>query len=204
MSSPIAILTHGDLDGMVCGILLLRAVSQDASVRIINGEKLANELRALAGLPEPAQDVFITDIPLVSHADSVVMELAADLKQRGCRIHVYDHHRGWDAQPRDLFAAFVVDVSKTTAAAIVWRELLRGDTTSQRWLRLLSEKDRSDDPQIVEHFGLLVALMQPSHWKHTETVIRALASGAKLSADQKALSRGRCAGKSLPERLAKA
>ena len=47
MSSPVTILTHGDLDGMVCGILLLRAVSRDSNIRITNGNKLATELRAI-------------------------------------------------------------------------------------------------------------------------------------------------------------
>ena len=190
MSGPIVILTHGDLDGMACGILLLRAVSQDANIRITNGEKLANELHAMADLLEPPQDVFITDVPLVPHARSSVMGFVAALKQRGSRIHVYDHHRGWEAaEPKDLFATLVVDVRKTTAAAIAWRELLRGDTASQRWLRLLSEKNQSADAQIVRDFGLLAALMQPMHWGYTEAALRTLASGAKLSPEQEALSR---------------
>jgi len=190
VSSPIAILTHGDLDGMVCGILLLRAVSQDASIRITNGEKLANELGALADLPEPPQDVFITDIPLVSHAQASVLAIVAALKKRGSRTHVYDHHHGWEAaQPRSSFATFIVDVRKTTAAAIVWRELLRGDKPSQRWLQLLSEKDQSKDVEIVRDFGLLAALMQPMHWGHTDAALRALASGAELSANEASLSR---------------
>ena len=190
MPSPVVILTHGDLDGMVCGILLLRAISQDATIRITNGEKLANGLGALVDLPEPPQDVFITDVPLVSRARAGVMDIVATLSERGCRIHVYDHHRGWEAgQPRGSFATFIVDVHKTTAAAIVWRELLRGDKPSQRWLQMLSEKDTSKDVEIVRDFGLLAALMQPMHWGHTDAALRALASGTELSTDQASLSR---------------
>lgn len=189
MLNTVTILTHSDLDGMVSGILLLRAVSQDASIRITNGEKLLEEMSFLAGLPKPPQDVYLADIPLVSHARTILLGHVAELKQKSCRMHVYDHHHGWEsAQTKDLFATFVIDVRKTTAAAIVWRELLRTDAPSQRWLRLLSEKDRSADPQIVEHFGLLAALTQPMHKIHAETAIRTLASGGKLSPEQKALS----------------
>lgn len=190
MPSEVAILTHGDLDGMVCGILLLRAISQEAFIRIANGEKLASKLRTLASLSQPPQDIFITDIPLLPGANADVIGLVAAVKQHGCRVHVYDHHHGWDAvQDTGQFATFTVDVRKTTAAAIVWRELLRGDRSSQRWLQLLSEKDQSRDPDIVRDFGLLAALMQPMHWKHTEAILRNLASGAKLSPEHEALAR---------------
>ena len=190
MFRPIAILTHGDLDGMVCGILLLQGISQDASLRITNGEKLAKELEVLAGQTEPPQNVYVTDVPLVSHAGPSVMKLVADLGQRGCKTHVYDHHCGWEAaQPPDMFATLVVDVRKTTAAAILWRELLHGNESCQQWLRLLSEKDRSSEEGIRRDFGLLASLMQPMHWRHTEAVLRALASGGKLSPELEDLSR---------------
>ncbi|MBN1671103.1 MAG: hypothetical protein JXR37_08735 [Kiritimatiellae bacterium] len=109
----------------------------------------------------------------------------------GTSIHVYDHHNGWDETPgvKTWCATYCVDTRKTTAAAIVWRERLRGDDTSTEWLRLLSEKSSSEDPAIVERFGLLAALMQPQHYAQTEAVLKALAMGFAMVPEHQELSR---------------
>jgi hypothetical protein len=53
----------------------------------------------------------------------------------------------------------------------------------------LAEKEKSNDPRIVERFGLLAALSQPMHRAHVEAALRAMASGGKLSSEQEAMSR---------------
>jgi hypothetical protein len=81
-----------------------------------------------------------------------------------------------------------VDTSKTTAAALVWRERCRGIDGSQEWLRLLSEKDKSESPLIRERFGLLAALMQPQNYGKTESVLKALAQGDDMTPEHRELS----------------
>ncbi len=185
------ILTHGDLDGMVCGILLLKSLPADAAtIRITNGVHLPRELRQLAELDPLPSQVVITDIPLLSGRTQSLVEALRDLHARDVKLLIYDHHTGWDQAPEvsSLCSVYCVDTRKTTAAALVWRERLRGDRTSQQWLRLLSERARSDDPVIRERFGLLAALMQPQHYSQTEAVLRALAGGGDLLAEHRRLS----------------
>jgi len=190
MSSASVILTHGDLDGMVCGILLLKSLpTAEADIRITNGTHLHRELGRLAAEKASGPEVFISDIPLLASRRSEVLEGLRSLCSQGARVHLYDHHLGWERAPEvgGLCEMYCVDTAKTTAAALVWRERLRGDGESQQWLRLLSEKSGSADAAVREHFGVLAALMQPSHYGHTAGALRALASG-NTTADCRHLS----------------
>jgi hypothetical protein len=165
--------------------------SVDVTIRIANGKTLSNELRNLVAMASPPEQVYITDIPLLTdHAAEVLLALKA-LARKRIRVHLYDHHHGWDAVAgvKAACATYCVDTSKTTAAAIVWRERCRGDKASQEWLRLLSEKSDSKDPDIVDRFGLLAAIMQPKNYKHTEGVLKALARGGDMLPEHRELSR---------------
>lgn len=187
-----SLLTHGDLDGSVSAILVMKSLqSVDVTIRIANGKTLGKDLRDIVAMASPPEQVFITDIPLLTdHADEILSALGS-LILKGARVHLYDHHHGWDEVPgvKAKCATYCVDTRKTTAAAIVWRERLRPDKDSQEWLRLLSEKSDSEDPDIVDRFGLLAALMQPKNYKHTETVLKALAQGGNMWPEHLALSR---------------
>ncbi len=185
------LLTHGDLDGMVSAILVLKSLPAcEASIRIANGRTLGKELRDLVARTPPAEQVFITDIPLLADHAAEVLAGIRELAKRGGGLHLYDHHLGWEAaaEVRSCFAAFCVDTSKPTAAALVWRERCRDIEGSQEWLRLLSEKDKSESPQIRERFGLLTALMQPQNYGKTESVLKALAQGGDLLPEYRELA----------------
>lgn len=186
------LLTHGDLDGFVSAILVLKSLQSDAvTIRIANGKSLHHKLRNLVAMTPSPEQVFITDIPLLAvHADGVVAALR-DLASRKTSIHVYDHHHGWDETPgvATSCVTYCVDTRKTTAAAIVWRERHLGGDGSQEWLRLLSEKSNSEDQATVDRFGLLAALMQPQHYRQTEAVLKALAQGGDLLPAHHDLSR---------------
>ena len=188
--SPI-LLTHGDLDGMVSAILALKSLPAcESSIRIANGRTVGKELRDLVTRAPPPDQVFITDIPLLADQADEVMAGIRELARRGIGVHLYDHHHGWEAaaEVRSCCAAFCVDTSKTTAAALVWRERCRDVRGSQEWLRLLSEKDKSESPLIRERFGLLAALMQPQNYAKTEPVLKALALGGDLLPEHRELA----------------
>jgi hypothetical protein len=185
------LLTHGDLDGMVSAILVLKSLPAcEAAIRIANGRTLEKELRAIIAQTSPPDSIFITDIPLLPEYAEEVIAGIRDLTKRGIGVHLYDHHHGWEAAAdiRAGFATFCVDTGKTTAAALVWRERCRGISGSQEWLRLLSEKEKSESPLIRERFGLLAALMQPQNYGKTESVLKALARGGDLLPEHRELS----------------
>lgn len=181
------ILTHGDLDGLVSGIFLLTALGQDTPFRIANGDTLARELQHIGDDLPPA--IYIADIPLVAAQQTAVTDAVASLHARGCALHLYDHHFRWDAVGlKSHFATYVVDTRRTTAAVLVWQNLLRRDPASCRWLTVLSQKDDSDAPDICEDFHLLLALMQPCHWHLTARVLPALTRGDLASEDRARLT----------------
>lgn len=185
------VLAHGDLDGVVSAILVLRGLtSADTNVRITNGEHLHRELRRLAGDASLPERLFILDIPLQPARRAQVAAAWRGLSERGVGVHLYDHHHGWNEAPEvaPLCTVCRVDTTGSTAAALVWRGLSRGDRRSHVWLRLLSEKGDSSDPDIVGRFGLLAALMQPQHHAHTEAVLKALARDDELSDEYRALA----------------
>lgn len=192
MNETAMILTHGDLDGLVSAILLLRITSRDASIKVTNGKHLAAELARVAKHP-PGQ-VFIADIPLVASESRDVVAAIQQLTEAGAGVHVYDHHVGWNdsselsAKLKTICSTFAIDCGKTTAAAVVWRERLRGDSVGGKWLRLLSEKNESSDPETVQHFGLLCALLQRRNFHHTEAVLKVLAFGDSLTDEHEALA----------------
>ncbi|MEN6547828.1 MAG: hypothetical protein ABFE07_17470 [Armatimonadia bacterium] len=189
MNSPL-ILTHGDLDGMVCGILLLRQWPE-AAIKVSNGEKLAQHLSETLVKPSLPGAIFVTDIHCESRSRQALLTALTELHQHSIPVHLYDHHFGWrsDAQLRGLFDTCCVNEYKTTAAVIVRNELCRSDGGSGHWLGLLSKKDQSPDPQVRMHFGLLAALMQPRNYRHTEAALRALAAGVQLPPEYIELSR---------------
>jgi len=189
----VCVVTHGDPDGMVSAILVLTAIDTEATIQISNATHLATHLERLANRPKAPAKVFITDIPLAADRGSQVAQTVGHLTECGTEVHIYDHHVGWDNTPaaediQKRCAAFCVESGRTTAAAVIWRELLSGDRQSQRWLKLLAERDRSADPAIARDFGILAALMQRQHWHHTETVLKAMAAGEELSQEHVALA----------------
>lgn len=193
MSKRAVILAHGDLDGMVSAILLLKRLPENTPVIIANVRTLNRELRRLAEASARPQEVYVADIPLDGSTVNQVESCARRLRDLGVRIHVYDHHLSSNAaRARERLAGycatFVVDARRTTAAALVWKHFLGAPPDARRWLELLSKKSDSNDPSIREHFGILAALMQPRHWKMTPATLRALACDASLTDEQKGLA----------------
>ena len=175
------ILTHGDLDGLVCGVLLLTRLDEEARVTITNERKLASHLREAAESDPPPADVFITDIPLDAASAEGVLQALERVKGGGARVHLYDHHAGWETplgnEIRGWLDACVVDAKRTTAAVLVKEACFGQDPAAGRWLELLSKKGESPDASIREDFGALVALMQPPHYGLTREVLLSMARG---------------------------
>lgn len=179
------ILTHADLDGMVSGILLLTRLGPDTRVRTTNGSKVAEAIHSEMASLGCASNVYIADIPLDRARIEEVYCALEMLAQKGCSVHLYDHHIGWnepanDLRFRPLFATYDVDEKKTTAAALVWRDFLNRNLGCQRWLELLSQKDNSSDNRVADDFRLLAALMQPRYARRRSDIVHSLAAGTGI------------------------
>jgi len=176
------ILTHGDLDGMVSAILLLQRLPEDTPIAFTNHRWLARDLKKAVGALESPASVYITDVPLEPEKAKVLAGILQEARSTGFTFRLYDHHFGWNEQDaqgllRPLFATYCVDDRKRTAAALVWRDFLKCDEQSRRWLELLREKSESEDLLVQQDFGTLVALMDRRHWHLQELAIGSLARG---------------------------
>lgn len=179
------ILTHADLDGMVSGILLLTRLGPDTRVKITNGSKVAEAISSETAGFGSVSNVYIADIPLDRVHVEEVHDALEMLAQKGYLLHLYDHHIGWNEPAnalrfRPLFATYDVDEKKTTAAALVWRDFLNRDMHCQRWLELLSKKDRSTNGSVADDFRILAALMQPEYVRRRSEIMRSLAFGTSI------------------------
>jgi len=181
------LLTHGDPDGMVCAILLLR-LHPDARLEFDNHDTLARRLRNLAADDPPPGAVFISDIPLGPDQHEPVRDALEALLARGAALHLFDHHRGWQDHPELLrwFAtSCVTDNDGGTAAALVKRELLPQDAAAGFWLSVLSKRERS--PATATPFALLTALQDRDNRGRNKDILRALAQDPAIRPEWAAL-----------------
>ena len=178
------ILTHADLDGLVSGILLLTRLGCDAGVKITNGSGLAKAIRSEIANEGPVNSAYISDIPLDRIRIDEVYDALEMLSEQGATLHLYDHHKGWNETANrrfcPMFSTYNVDEHKTTAAALIWRDFLNRDMHCQRWLELLSKKDRSTDGSVADDFRILAALMQPEYVRRRSEIMRSLAFGTSI------------------------
>ena len=177
------IVTHGDLDGMVSAILVMQKTGVDVTIKYSNAKWVA---RTLEEISKSVDGLYITDLPVAHDCYRAFHAEITRLRRARVAIYLYDHHLCWDDEAlagpmRDCCAALVTDSGKTTAAALVWKHLLKNDPRSRRWLELLANKDRSEDPSIRRDFGALVALSQPRHYDQKSTCLQCLAGGQEAA-----------------------
>jgi hypothetical protein len=172
--SVAVILTHGDLDGMACAIMLLRCYP-DAALRFGNDRTLARDVRAVAEMEPPPAELLIADIALDPRQHDTVGGALRAVVARGTIVRVFDHHAGWEGHPElpELLTTFCVDAQRTTAAVLVRQECLPHDGEAAFWLSVLSRKQSS--PATAAHFDLLAALQDPANYGCNEAILRALA-----------------------------
>lgn len=184
------IFIHGDLDGMVSGILLLKAIGVDTPLKITNHRWLAKELSNVN--VEQVNAIYLSDLPLAEKQSEAVKRELQRLSTANCALHIYDHHFGWESSA-SYFNTFHIETHRTTAAVLVWQFALKRTANSGRWLALLSEKDNSTDANIRLDFFTLLALMQPDNYKHTERLLREMAIGEDVSELRQNLADDYCA-----------
>lgn len=180
------ILTHGDLDGMVCAIMLLRR-HPEAAICFTNDRKLAGDVRAVAEAEPVPAELFIADIPLGTGQAEAVREALQAVIARGTAVHLFDHHHGWRAHLdlAELFATFCVEEQRTTAAVLVGHQYLQRDPEAGFWLSVLSRK--ASAPDTATHFALLAALQDRANWGINKEILRALARDRTIVPEWEAL-----------------
>jgi hypothetical protein len=88
MGARAIIITHGDVDGMVCAAQLIRRERSQSRVMFSNARWIASKLNAVCASSELPQRVYVTDIP----ADRQAAQAVQELSKRGVQVHWIDHH----------------------------------------------------------------------------------------------------------------
>jgi hypothetical protein len=170
---------------MVSGILLLTKLGPDTKVKIASASKLAKAIYKETADLESISNVYIADLPLDRACIEEVYSALEMLTKKGAKLHLYDHHFGWNEPTnalrfRPLFQTYEVNEKKTTAAVLIWYEFLNRDLDCQRWLELISKKDNSPDESVSDDFRLLAALMQPKYARRKSEIMHCLATGMNI------------------------
>jgi oligoribonuclease NrnB/cAMP/cGMP phosphodiesterase (DHH superfamily) len=82
------IITHGDVDGMVCAAQIIRREKTDWDVQFSNARYIKSKLRKILKLERLPKRIYITDIP----ANIKATELVEQLAKNGVEVFWIDHH----------------------------------------------------------------------------------------------------------------
>ena len=155
MTNSALIITHGDVDGMVCAAQLIRRERGNCEVVFSNARWIARKLEAVLRPQETPRRVYVTDIPAEVQAAAVVVQLTG----AGTKVYWVDHHpwaEGLVAQMQAICTRLVYNEAMSTPAGILLGQWLgeedpycrqiasicyayeKGTTWQRDWFRLLS------------------------------------------------------------------
>jgi hypothetical protein len=118
MTDSALIITHGDVDGMVCAAQLIRRERDNCQVVFSNARWIARKLGAVLRSQETPRRVYVTDIP----ADAQAATFAAQLTDAGTDVCWVDHHPWADglvAQMKAICTRLVYNEAMSTPAGIL-------------------------------------------------------------------------------------
>jgi len=123
MTDSALIITHGDVDGMVCAAQLIRRERGNCEVVFSNGRWIARKLEAVLRPQEKPRRVYVTDIPADAKAAAVVTQLMG----AGTEVCWIDHHPWADglvAQMQAICTKLIYNEALSTPAGILLGEWL--------------------------------------------------------------------------------
>jgi len=155
MTDSALIITHGDVDGMVCAAQLIRREGGSCEVVFSNARWIARKLEAALRSQEIPRNVYVTDIPADGQAATFVVQLTV----AGTEVCWVDHHPWADglvAQMQEICTRLVYNEAMSTPAGILLGQWLgeedpycrqigsisfayeTGTVWQRNWFRLLS------------------------------------------------------------------
>ena len=82
------IITHGDVDGMVCAAQLIRREKSQCDLCFSNAKYIKSALARILRTTHKPSRIYISDIP----ANSQVVKIISTLKENGSKVFWKDHH----------------------------------------------------------------------------------------------------------------
>jgi len=94
----VSIITHGDVDGMVCAAQLIRREKSECNLSFSNAKYIKSSLsRVLRSSQKPSR-VYVSDIP----ANLEVVKILSALSENGTKIFWIDHHPWKDGVKKQI------------------------------------------------------------------------------------------------------
>ena len=169
------VISHGDVDGMVCAAQLIRQEGAGCGVVYSNAKKIGLELGKIAGDKDFPSRLFVTDIP----ANEACMEPVRKLVDAGVDVSWVDHHpwpEGLREQLEVLCEKVIHNVALSTPAGILLGQWLgerdefcrrigricyayeKGSEWERNWFRLLSSYVGKSTRGVLERLASDAAL----------------------------------------------
>ena len=165
------IITHGDVDGMVCAAQLIRRENSDCDLYFSNARYIKSKLQEICRYREYPEKLYITDIPLNNDAAAVVQQLV----KKGVKIFWIDHHPVLEkkiiARLKQVCDSVIYNEAMSTPAGVLLGQWLagedpyfdrigqicyayeKGDAWERNWFRLLSAYLGKADTAVLERLA---------------------------------------------------
>ena len=190
------VITHGDVDGMVCAAQLIRREKSDCEIQFSNARWVGSKLRSILRREELPKRVYVTDIP----ADGGAVETVEQLARKGVSVFWIDHHP-WPAGAleRMLVACEHVvynEAMSTPAGILLGRWLADEDPYCDR-VGLICYAYEKGTPWERNWFRLLASYVGRSG----KAVLERLAYDQEFTEDDRARIQGQIHKEQLAEKL---
>lgn len=169
-NSKAIIITHGDVDGMVCAAQLIRREKSNCDLIFSNAKYIKSSLSRILRSSQKPSRVYVSDIP----ANLEVIKILSALSENGTEIFWIDHHPWQDGVKEGIenyCACIVYNESLQTPAGILMGRWLKdedpyydqigricyayekGTDWERNWFRLLSSYIGNSDRDVLERLA---------------------------------------------------
>ena len=170
VNSNASIITHGDVDGMVCAAQLIRREKSKCNLSFSNAKYIKSSLSRILRLSQKPSRIYISDIP----ANLEVVKILSVLSENGTDIFWIDHHP-WQDGVREGIESYctkiVYNESLQTPAGILMGGWLKdkdpyydqigkicyayekGTKWERSWFRLLTSYIGNSDRDVLERLA---------------------------------------------------
>ena len=179
------IITHGDVDGMVCAAQLIRREKSNCDLLFSNAKYIATFLYRLLKSQQRPNRIYISDIPANSKAEKAIAVLA----KNGSEVFWIDHHPwpdGLKGKIEKHCANMVYNESMATPAGILTGKWLKEEDTyydqigricyafekgtdwERKWFKLLATYVGKSDRNVIERLAYNREFTEEDHSRITQ------------------------------------
>lgn len=164
------IITHGDVDGMICAAQLIRKEKSNCDLFFSNAKFIATHLNGILNSQQEPERIYISDIPANSNAEKAIAVLA----KNGSEVFWIDHHPWPDGLKEKIekhCTQLVYNESMATPAGVLTGKWLKeedpyydqigricyafekGSDWERKWFKLLATYIGKSDREVLERLA---------------------------------------------------